>query len=135
MTQGSSGRSGYTASTWRSGHPSWNGGYYYNGGAYYYDSAFAYPAIVDNEWSSIATLAGGVAIIGLLDNDPTLVFAGTVGAVFAISAYDADLNSSDRELRLRADYFQKPYFWRNGVRFDRTVVMSNGVRSYQFRRH
>ena len=135
MQTGPSGNQGISESTWRSSNPNWGGGFFFHGGAYYYDSNYAYPAIVVNEWAGIAALAGGVAFVGALNDDPTLVFAGAVGTAFAISEYNADLQSSNGELRLRAAYFGKPYFWRNGIRYDRIVVVVGGVQSYQFRRH
>jgi hypothetical protein len=123
------------ASTWRGSHPSWNGGYFYRGGSYYYDSSFSYPAIMVNEWSEIAVLAGGVALLGAIDNDPTLVFVGTVGALYSYSQYASDQGSSNQSYRLRADFFGKSYFWRNGVRYDRISVTSGGVNYYRFQRH
>jgi hypothetical protein len=135
MSRGPTGTRGYTAASWRSHNPNWNGGYYYHNGGYFYDAGFTDPAIVTNEWLGIAAIAGGAALVGALDNDPTLVFAGSVGALFALSAYNADLNSSNGELRLRANYFGRPYFWRNGVRYDRIVVVQGGTRYYRFQRH
>ena len=134
MTRGPSGVSGFTAASWRASNPSWNGGYYYHGGAYYYDSGFGYPALITNEWGAIAAVAGGVALIGLLNNDPTLVFAGSVGALYAVSQYDTNLSGSG-ELHMRAEYFHRPYFWRNGVRYDRFRVISGGSPYYEFRIH
>jgi len=125
----------YGVSDWRRFHPDWNGRYYFNGGLYYYDPGFEYPAVVDNDWSVIGGLFGGAAIIGALDNDPTLFFVGAAGALYSISRYDADLDSGDPVLRARAGYFSKPYFWRDGVRYDRITVDRNGERYYQFHRH
>jgi len=119
-------------SDWRSIHPDWDGGLFFRGGLYYYDAGFSYPAIVDNEWSAIAAVSGGVALLGALENDPTLYFAGTVGAIYSFSQYQMDQGSSDPMARLRASYFGKPYFWRDGTRYDRTTVWDGGVRSYQF---
>ena len=134
MQNGPTGR-GISSDTWRNSNPGWNGGYYYHNGGYFYDSGYGYPAIVDNEWLGIAALAGGAALIGALSNDPTLVFLGDVGASFAIVEYNADLQSPSPELRLRAAYFGKPYFWRDGVRYDRIQLTVGGVESYEFRRH
>jgi len=134
MQNGPTGR-GISASTWRSGNPSWNGGYYFHNGGYYYDNAFAYPALVVNEWGGIAALAGGVALLSVINNDPTLVFAGTDGELYSTSQYQLDLASPNAAFRLRAAYFGKPFFWRAGIRYDRFTVVVGGVQSYQFRRH
>lgn len=122
-----------SASSWRGSHPSWNGNYYYNNGNYYYDSSFGYPAIMTNEWSSIAAISGGVALLGVLNDDPTLVFAGSVGAFFSLSLYNSD-RSGNATQRLRYAYFNRPYFWRNGARFNRVSVTHNGQQGYEFRR-
>jgi hypothetical protein len=122
-----------SASSWRGSHPSWNGNYYYNNGNYYYDSSFGYPAIMTNEWSGIAALSGGVALVGALSDDPTLFFAGSVGAFFSISLYNSDEYGNPTQ-RLRYAYFNRPFFWRNGVRFNRESVTRNGQRGYEFRR-
>jgi len=108
---------------------------YYHYGRYYYDPSFTVYADVDNEWNSIAAISGGLAIAGALTNDPFLFFAGAAGSLYSLSQYDDDRYSSDPERRLRATYFSKPYFWRNGVRYDRVVVDEDGTRYYQFRRH
>jgi len=134
MQYGSTGR-GISATTWRASNPSWNGGYYFHSGAYYYDSGYSYPAIATNEWGGIAALAGGVAFVGLLADDPTLVFIGTAGALLSFDEYQIDQHSSNGEIRLRAAYFARPYFWREGVRYDRIVVTVGGSQNYQFRRH
>jgi hypothetical protein len=125
----------YRVEDWRRDHPNWNGRYYYRGGSYYYDPYFSYPAAIDNEWGSIAAISGGVALLGAIDNDPTLFFAGSAGALYSLYRYDRDRQSGNRTDRLRAAYFSRPYFWRNGVRYDRVMVSPNGRRAYRFVRH
>ena len=125
----------YRPAEWRRYHPNWHERYYYHGGHYFYDSAFAYPAVIDNEWGSIAALSGGVALLGAFNNDPYLFFAGTAGALYSFSRYDQDRYHGDRYGRLRAAYFARPYFYRSGVRYDRVVVTEGGTRYYRFRRH
>lgn len=134
MSAGNFGR-GIPASSWRESHPHWNGGYFYHNGGYYYDRGYSYPAVVVNDWSGIAIGFGGVSLLVGLHNDPTLVFQGSIGEPFPVSRYELDLHSSDPQLRLRATYFSKPYFWRNGVRFDRVSVVIGGQHYYRFRRH
>jgi hypothetical protein len=86
-----------------------------------------------NEWLSIAAISGGVALAGALNNDPTLCFDGSVGAFFSIQVYNSDRygNATDR---LRYAYYSRPYFWRNGGRFNRVSVTQNGRQGYEFRR-
>jgi hypothetical protein len=122
-----------TADSWRGNHPNWNGGYYYNNGNYYYDSGYGYPAVMTNEWSSIAAISGGVALLGVLTHDPTLYFAGSVGAFYSLGLYNSDQYGDSRQ-RLRYAYFNRPYFWRDGTRFNRISVNINGQRGYEFRR-
>lgn len=125
----------YGAADWRRYHPHWNGHYFYHGGHYYYDSAFVYPAVVDNDWFAIATIAGGVALAGALDNDPYLFFGGTLGALYSYTRYEDDLHSHYGRYRLRAAYFGRPYFWRRGVRYDRVTLYRGGHKYFRFRRH
>ena len=87
-----------------------------------------------NEWSDIAQLSGGVAYLGDLNGDDTLFFAGSAGALYPIYQYDEDRNCDDPVLRLRAAYFSRPYFYRDGQRFNRALVNQRGERYYQFRR-
>jgi hypothetical protein len=125
----------YGASDWRRYHPDWDGRYYDHNGLYFYDPLFQYPAPIDNEWGAIGAIAGGAAIIGALDDDPTLFFTGAAGALYSAYRYNEDLHSSDRVARLRASYFSRPYFYRGGVRYDRTEFNNGGQRYYQFVRH
>jgi len=129
----SGGRQGYTATAWRGGHPNWNGHYYYHNGGYFYDASFGYPAIMTNEWSNIALLFGGIAVAGALTDDPRLFFAGSVGAFYALGSFNAD-QYGNGTARMRWAYFNRPYFWRAGVRFDRVSVNVGGHAGYEFRR-
>jgi hypothetical protein len=81
----------------------------------------------------IAQLSGAVAYLGALESDDTLFFAGSAGALYSLYRYDEDRNSDNPEFRLRADYFSRPYFYRNGRRFNRVIVSRHGERYYQFR--
>jgi hypothetical protein len=84
---------------------------------------------------SIAALSGGVALLGVLSDDPYLVFAGEVGSLYSLSQYQIDLDSQDPQFRLRAQFFTRPFFWRDGVRYDRHMVEQGGSRYYQLQRH
>ena len=85
-----------------------------------------------NEWQNIAIGSGAVALLGLLSKDNRLVFAGGAGALYSIYRYQEDQKSKDRLARLRAQYFSKPYFYRNGHKYVRKTVVRNGKKYYQF---
>lgn len=118
----------YHEAEWRRMHPTWNGRFYWHNDTYYFDPAYTYPAVVDNDW---ATIGGGV----VLNSDPHVYFSGSYGSYYPYASLNIDLGSTDPLRHARALYFQHPYFWRNGVRYDRTIVTRNGTRYYRFVRH
>jgi hypothetical protein len=85
-----------------------------------------------NEWRNIAYVGGAVALLGLLKHDNRLVFAGAAGGLYALWRYEQDRKSQSKIDRLRASYFSRPYFVRDGKRYDRRIVTKNGTRYYQF---
>lgn len=85
-----------------------------------------------DEWRTIATAAGALAVIGLLTKDGTLTFAGTAGALYGAWRYEEDRKSSDKLKRARAAYFSKGSFTRNGVRYEKRTVYKGGKKYYQF---
>ena len=85
-----------------------------------------------NEWRNIAEGAGAIGVLGLLNHDDTLAFLGGAGALYSLSRYNMDRRSSDREDKLRAEYFSHNHFYRDGVRYDRHIVKRDGQRYYQF---
>lgn len=85
-----------------------------------------------NEWRNIAYLSGALAVIGLLNKDDTLTFAGSAGALYSLYRYEQDRKSQNQAHRLRAQYFSQPYFYRDGRKFERRTVSRNGERYYQF---
>jgi hypothetical protein len=85
-----------------------------------------------NEWRNIAIGAGAVALLGLLQHDNRLVFAGSAGALYSLYRYEQDRKSQNKIDRARAAYFGQPYFVRDGKRYDRRLVTQNGERYYQF---
>lgn len=85
-----------------------------------------------NEWRNIAIASGAVAILGLLNKDETLVFAGTAGALYSLHRYEQDRKSQNSLNRARADYFARDHFYRDGNRYERREVNRNGQRYYQF---
>ena len=118
----------YHESEWRQTHPNWNGRLYWHNNSYYYDRAYSTPAIVDDDW---ATIGGGV----ILSTDPYVNFSGSYGTYYPTASLNIDLGSTDRNRHARALYFQHPYFWRDGTRYDRTTVTRNGTSYYRFSRH
>jgi hypothetical protein len=88
----------------------------------------------DYDWNAIAGQCGGLTVIADLNDDDTLYFDGSVGALYSFDAYDEDRVSNDRVRRLRAAYFSRPYFIRDGQRYERTEVVRHGDHFYQFRR-
>jgi hypothetical protein len=115
-------------SEWRQSHPNWNGRVYWHNNGYYFDRAYTTPAIVDHDW---ATIGAGVT----LSSDPYIAFSGSYGSYYPTASVDVDLASSDPNRHARALYFQHPYFWRNGTRYDRTTVTRHGTTYYRFARH
>lgn len=87
-----------------------------------------------DEWRTIATVSGAAALLGLLKKDKTLTFAGAAGTLYALYRYDEDAKSKDRLARARAQFFNRDYFYRDGVRYDRRTVSKNGDEYYQFYR-
>jgi len=87
-----------------------------------------------DEWKSIATISGAAGLLGLLNHDNTLAFAGAAGALYSMSRYNDDTRSRDRMARARAEYFSRDHFYRDGVRYNRREVDRHGQRYYQFYR-
>lgn len=97
-----------------------------------WSSASAHRQSTKNEWRNIAIGAGAVALLGLLQHDNRLVFAGSAGALYSLYRYEQDRKSQNKIDRARAAYFDQPYFVRDGKRYDRRLVTKNGERYYQF---
>ena len=85
-----------------------------------------------NEWRNIAIGAGALGILGLLKKDNTLFFAGTAGALYSLHRYEQDRKSQSKLANARAQYFSKPYFYRDGKRYERRTVYKNGKKYYRF---
>lgn len=85
-----------------------------------------------NEWRNIAIGAGLVGVVGLLKKDNTLFFGGSAGALYSLWRYEQDRKSQNSMDRARAEYFSRPYFVRDGRRYDRRTVSQNGQQYYRF---
>lgn len=107
---------------------------YYNNGGYddYRNRESDRRQQTKNEWRNLAIAAGAVAILGLLERDDRLVFAGSAGALYSAYRYEQDRKSQNRYDRARAYYFSQPYFYRDGNRYSRREVWRDGEKYYQF---
>jgi hypothetical protein len=86
----------------------------------------------ENEWRNIAIASGAIGVLGLLQKDQTLTFAGAAGALYSVHRMEQDRKSRNQMERARARYFDEPYFYRDGQRFERRTVRQNGQTYYQF---
>lgn len=136
---------GYDTGNWRRYDTRYNTRYndpyyndpYYNDPYYndrYYGGGYEYHRReqTKNEWKNLGIAAGILGVIGLLNNDSTLTFAGAAGALYSAYRYEQDRKSQNRVDRARAYYFSQPYFYRDGRRYERRDVNRNGQRYYQF---
>jgi len=87
-----------------------------------------------DDWQDILYTDGLFADFNLLLNDDTVCFDGSVGAFYPIWEYNQDFNSGDAACRARAELFGHVFFYRDGVRYARRIVMHNGIQCYQFAR-
>ena len=87
-----------------------------------------------NDWRNAAYLSAGVAVWGLLKNDPTLTFAGTAGALYSASRYEHDRKSQNRIDRARASMFGRRSFVRDGKSYRRYTTYKNGNKYYYFKK-
>jgi hypothetical protein len=85
-----------------------------------------------NEWRNIAYVSGAAALLGYINKDETLMFTGIAGALYSLHRYEQDRKSQNSVDRLRASYFGRSYFVRDGRRYDRRTVTKNGQKYYQF---
>jgi len=85
-----------------------------------------------NEWRNLAIGSGALAILGLINKDRTLTFAGTIGALYSAHRYEQDRKSQSKLDRFRADMFSKKSFVRDGYRYTRKTKYKNGKKYYYF---
>jgi len=88
-----------------------------------------------NEWRNIAIGSGAIGVLGLLQHDNRLVFAGAAGALYSSYRYEQDRKSQSKMKRARASYFSRPYFYRNGRKFTRHTRYVHGQKNYYFSRN
>ena len=85
-----------------------------------------------DDWRDIF-FGGGIDIdLNLMFNDDYVYFDGSYGDLYPVYEYDEDCDSSNLELRARAELFSHPFFYRDGHRFERRTISRNGERYYQF---
>jgi len=104
----------------------------YRNGHFFHNRPFVEYVGDRTDWNDIAVFCGFVGIMGYLEDDDFLYFAGTTGALYAMWRYDDDLACDDPYRHARACYFSLPFFYRDGVRFERRIVVRGGERYYQF---
>lgn len=104
-------------------------------GRYFFQSESDRRQQTKNEWRNIAIASGALSIVGLLKKDSTLTFVGAAGALYSAHRYEEDRKSQNRHNRTRAAFFSRPYFYRDGHRYNRRVVFKNGQKCFQFVRH
>jgi hypothetical protein len=84
------------------------------------------------EWQRIAYAGAALALLGQMNKDKTASYIGAAGSLYALHRYDEDSKSQDRIARSRAQFWNRPYFVKDGVRFNRKLVKKNGKRYYTF---
>src|SRR5207237_5166140 len=87
-----------------------------------------------NEWRNIAIGSGALGALGALTHEKTLFFGGLAGAGYSAWRYEQDRRSQNDRDRLRAEYFSRPYFYRDGTRYTRETYYRDGQKYYRFRR-
>jgi hypothetical protein len=85
-----------------------------------------------NDWRNLAAVGGLATLFGLLKNDKTIMFAGAAGGLYSLNRYEQDRKSQSQMSRARAAMFSRPYFDRNGKRYERRLITKNGQKYYQF---
>lgn len=85
-----------------------------------------------NEWKNIGIASGVIGLLGLLNNDSRVTFAGAAGALYSAYRYEQDRKSQNRVDRARYDLFSQDHFYRDGRRYDRRTVYQGGQKYYQF---
>jgi|SRR5579862_8965663 len=99
------------------------------------DDHFARPFVFSREhsdWNDLILGFGFIGLVGALEHDDCLVFVGGAGALYSLWRYDEDRDCDDPYRRARAEFFSVPYFYRDGCRFERRIVVRGGDRFYQF---
>ena len=97
-----------------------------------YDQEYHHRQQKKNEWRNIAIGSGAISLLGLLKHDNLLTFAGAGGALYSAWRYEQDRKSQSQLARTRAEYFSRPYFYRNGKRYTRQTVWKGGHKYYRF---
>ncbi|MDX1931535.1 MAG: hypothetical protein SFU56_02905 [Capsulimonadales bacterium] len=85
-----------------------------------------------NNWRNIAIGAGAAALYGYAKKDKTLLYGGIAGTLYSLNRYEQDRKSQNQADRARAAFFSRPYFERDGERYERRLVRRKGQRYYRF---
>lgn len=86
-----------------------------------------------NEWRNAAYAGAGLAALGMLKNDGTLTFVGTVGALYSASRYEHDRKSQSKLDQARASMFARSSFTRDGRTYRRYTTYKKGQKYYYFK--
>ena len=57
---------------------------------------------------------------------------GAAGGLYSLNRYEQDRKSQSKMAQERASFYSRPYYYKNGQRFDRRTVTRNGQRFYQY---
>ena len=88
----------------------------------------------NNNWSSLAFVGAGVAVVGLLTHEPILIGLGLAGGLYSTYRYDQDRRSHNAGDRRRYAYFSQRNRTIHGHRYRRVTVMQNGHHYYAYKR-
>lgn len=85
-----------------------------------------------NDWRNLAILGGAATAFGLLKGNNTITMLGAAGGLYSLNRYEQDRKSQSSMDRERASFYSRPYYYKDGKRFERRTVSRNGERFYQF---
>jgi hypothetical protein len=85
-----------------------------------------------NDWRNLALLGGAAAAFGLLKGDNTIALLGAAGGLYSLNRYEQDRKSQSKMERERASFYSRPYYYKDGKRYERRTVTRNGERFYQY---
>lgn len=84
------------------------------------------------EWQKAAYAGGALALLGQFNKDKTVSYVGAAGALYSLYRMQEDTKSQNKIRRQRAAFYSRPYYYKNGVRYDRKTVRKNGHTYYTF---
>jgi hypothetical protein len=85
-----------------------------------------------NDWRNLAILGGAATAFGLLKGNNTIALIGAAGGLYSLNRYEQDRKSQSKTDRERASFYSRPYYYKDGQRYERRTVTRNGERFYQY---